>query len=711
MGYNRHIVMKKAILFLALFLSLGWAADAANLFDNLPKLAAKTFHQPAKVTAADDVETARATLNDLIKAIKDFLDDNSEFLPSTNIMQLTNAQSIAQGVYNNSSATLQQLNDAIALCNTALEQAYPQAFEGFRQVTLWQLQMTIQKVGELSEPCQQLVGNVTNTLNAATYDPSLSFEVNILNFQTAWMPYAFQAEALGCFEEPEMYAVLEGTKMVLYFDKLKKSHADNVLEVWNDYNGCYHFDETVRNKITAVELDETMKAARPKGTRYWFYRLPKLTEIIHLDYLNTQEVTEMYEMFEDCSSLTTLNLSTFNTENVTEMSLMFYGCSSLTTLNLSNFNTAKLEKMFSMFYGCSSLTALDVSNFNIDKVSDMRQMFANCTALKTIYCDNDWSSNHFASSDMMFLGCTSLVGGKGTTYNETKTDKTYALPDGLNGNPGYFTSIENYPVYVYSVFSSNTLTFYCDNKMYSHSGITEIYDPETVTTIKRFEGYNEMVTNAVMDPSMENAKLTSLHNLFLSEVGEYFANMPELTTITGLEYLNTENVTDMSDMFAGCWKLTSPLDLSNFNTSNVTNMNSMFGGCGELLQLDLTAFDVSKVTEMESMFSGCKKLTTIYCGEDWTKGSVTRSAGIFGNCKKLKGDKGTNWTAANPQDITYARPDGGTDAPGYFSKKTPTAIDQLTDEQQQMTNKILRNGQILILRNGILYTITGAEVR
>ena len=58
-------------------------------------------------------------------------------------------------------------------------------------------------------------------------------------------------------------------------------------------------------------------------------------------------------------------------------------------------------------------------------------------------------------------------------------------------------------------------------------------------------------------------------------------------------------------------------------------------------------------------------------------------------------------------------------APGigdYFTniiekKDVPTAIDQLSNDQKQMTSKVVRNGQILILRDGKTFTLTGQEVR
>ena len=66
----------------------------------------------------------------------------------------------------------------------------------------------------------------------------------------------------------------------------------------------------------------------------------------------TDQVQTMKEMFDGCSSLTELELSSFDTSNVTDMYRMFDGCSSLTDLDLSSFNTSSVTDMLFMFYDC-----------------------------------------------------------------------------------------------------------------------------------------------------------------------------------------------------------------------------------------------------------------------------------------------------------------------------------------------------------------------
>ena len=80
----------------------------------------------------------------------------------------------------------------------------------------------------------------------------------------------------------------------------------------------------------------------------------------------------MLGMFDGCSSLTRLDLSSFNTSNVTDMRYIFSECSSLTSLDLSSFNTSNVTDMSWMFDGCSFLTAtINIMNAGVTNYSGM----------------------------------------------------------------------------------------------------------------------------------------------------------------------------------------------------------------------------------------------------------------------------------------------------------------------------------------------------
>ena len=135
-----------------------------------------------------------------------------------------------------------------------------------------------------------------------------------------------------------------------------------------------------------------------------------------------------------------------------------------------------------------------------------------------------------------------------------------------------------------------------------------------------------------------------------------------------LSSYNTDNVVNMSMMFEALD--TDPvlnLDLSSFNTSNVTNMSYMFYK-NAATTLDLSSFDTSKVTDMSGMFYKNTNLKTIYASDKFNTNSVSSSSNMFYNSTKLVGGAGTTYNSSYV-DKTYARIDGGTSSPGYFTLK------------------------------------------
>ena len=583
----------------------------------------------------------------------------------------------------------------------------------------------------------------------------------------------------------QIYALKAGDRMTIYYDENKGNYPNNPLYQWNNTSlGAEGIDQNVLNEITTVIFHSSMKDARPISTERWFQDLRNLDEIYFLDYLNTSEVTDMSQMFYNCESLNTLDVSKFNTENVWDMSGMFYGCESLRTLDVSKFNTSKVTKMGWMFDGCSSLESLDVTKFNTENVTWMNFMFAECYSLNeldltnfntenvkymnnmfegdslltTIYCNRDWSaSTVLESSTNMFTGCTSLVGVNGTAYDANVIDITYARPDKA-GQPGYFTVPKR--VYTYWNAGSHTLAYFYDN-MYQEAWV----DPETVhfyTPDNQSDPYGipsryrDVVTGITIDQSMQEIALLSMRNMFYSGV-----NQPNLTYITGLENLNTSEVTNMAAMFYGCEAVTS-LDLSHFNTSKVTAMNTMFYNCKALINLDISSFntenvrdmafmfyecnalplldlhhfntnqvgrmlsmfaycsslselnlsgwDISNVATMDNMFNNCTALQTIYCNTDWSS-STASSIEMFKKCNVLKGGNGTTYNA-NKTDITYARPDDPANRkPGYFTVKDMQGVEVTPSDSPSRGEKILRDGKLYIVVGEKMYDAHGVEVK
>ena len=440
--------------------------------------------------------------------------------------------------------------------------------------------------------------------------------------------------------------------------------------------------------IKSVVFDKSFKTYAPTSLKGFFAWLTNLETIKDLKYLNTEQVTDMSNMFYGCSALTSLDVTHFNTAKVTNMNYMFYGCSKLTSLDVTKFNTANVTNMSYMFCrcpvlssldvtkfntanvtnmsymfeSCSALSSLDLSNFYTKEVGNMVCMFSGCSALKTIYASEKFVTSKVQSGEGMFAWCKNL---KGTIleYNNSKTDHTYANC----GTNGYFT-----PVFEYAEFNegTGTLTF--------RRGLSKperAYALNLETSEPGWLTHKDEIKKVVFDASFADARPTSCC--------QWFWYCTNLATIEGIENLNTENVTNMGVMFCRCQNLSS-LDLINFNTGNVTNMYGMFSNCQNLSSLDLTSFNTANVTNMDYMFDGCSTLTTIYASEKFVTDQVN-GGDMFNECRSLKD------YSFSKRDSKYANY-----KTGYFTKLVGKNGDEkigATGETLATDNLVLDDGK------------------
>lgn len=187
----------------------------------------------------------------------------------------------------------------------------------------------------------------------------------------------------------------------------------------------------------------------------------------------------------------------------------------------------------------------------------------------------------------------------------------------------------------YAVLSnSNTLiTFYYDDLRTSRTGTT--YSVATTKTTPKWN--NQSIKTAVFTESFSGYRPTTTYR--------WFYYMINLTTIEGLEYLNTSEVTDMEEMFYACRSLKA-IDLSHFETGNVANMAGMFRDCFGLTSLDLSEFDTHSATDMSDMFYSCKNLMSLVVS-NFNTSSVTNMLQMFRDCEKLASLDVSSFNTAN----------------------------------------------------------------
>lgn len=512
-------------------------------------------------------------------------------------------------------------------------------------------------------------------------------------------------------QDRRMYARLdrETQTLTLYYDKNKQT-SDNAIyarPLWANY--------VERKAIQTVVFDESFKHARPKSCDQWFYLFEGLTKIEHLDYLNTSEVENMGSMFSKCTSLETLDLSSFNTEkvtnmfemfvgstnlrtinlpkgfigsNVTDLNGMFRGCASLTELDLSGSNAEKVKDMGWMFYGCVALSNLNLSGFKTGSLTDMRYLFSSCQSLESLDLSG-FNTENVTSMESMFSQCSSLRSLDLSSFNTSKVIDMHLMffkctnlesidlssfdTENLQRMAHMFSSCTKLAMLDLSSFATPNMTSMLSAFQYCKN-LKAIYVTSAFTTDKVTEGpqafagcvnlpnYNPDKTGVEMAHTGEGGYLTaasatwvrwdaptgtlSFHRSGTKPVGDNIYELQygnrqdwndhaaEIKKVVFKAGFRDETHTTCSKWFSGCTNLTSIEGIENLNTSNVKYMNEMFGQCSNLETLDLSHFNTEKVGNMSNMFNGCTKLHDLNISSFNTE-NVTNMYGMFYGCSSL----------------------------------------------------------------------------
>ena len=327
-----------------------------------------------------------------------------------------------------------------------------------------------------------------------------------------------------------------------------------------------------RSKLKSIEFGSGFNTSNVTDMRGMFQGCSKLTNL-NLSSFNTSNVNSMAAMFKGCSGLTSLDVSSFNTSNVTDMHEMFRGCNKLTSLNVSSFNTSNVQRMDAMFYGCSGLTSLDVSSFNTSNVIYMSR------AVDSVFYENAPDGHPFATHNQymllgMFAGCSSLTSLDLSNFNTSK----------VTDMRGLFAGCKNLTYLNVSSFNTSNV---------QHMDAM-------------FKGCSSLTSLDLSNFNTSNVVSMGYYVRVFSNSGSW-------------GQLQHSGYDWDGGMFMNCSGLTS-LNLSSFNTSKVTNMCKMFCNCKQLTFLDLSNFDMTlvdrnKKLDMCSGLSTTSRACTIVCTE------------------------------------------------------------------------------------------------
>lgn len=466
-------------------------------------------------------------------------------------------------------------------------------------------------------------------------------------------------------QSKQTYAVVENGVLTYYYDTKRSTHTTSFTVPISSATITYNdFWAQIAKLATKIVIDPSFKDYHPNTALNLFHRYD-----------------ESYNSYGVLS-------------NVTEIE------------GIENLNTAEMTDMSSLFFGMKSIKTLDIRSLNMNNVERARSVFEKCESLTTIYCNEDWSKLTKIQSIYgtgVFEGCTALVGGKGTKYSKGNNSIEYAHPDGGTSSPGYFTQKITIPL-LYTKYDASThvLTYYYDGRYNRIDPMITIMEEECQ---QKFLNYAADIRKIVVDPSVATSQPINLAGIFSTCRTD--KPMSSMTEIEGLEYIDGTRLTNISFLFDGCTALKS-VDLTHLNTNKVTDMGAMFYNCKSLQSVNLMNFDMTNVGTVSGMFTNCSSLKTIYCKTDWTVIGMDADD-LFENCTSLVGGKGTVYDE-NHTYLDYARPDGGAASPGYFTATTPQGIESV-QQSTGNTQKVIRDGQLCIIRGNKTFNALGAEVK
>lgn len=388
-----------------------------------------------------------------------------------------------------------------------------------------------------------------------------------------------------------------------------------------------------RDKITSVVIDPSFSAARPTSCCYWFYALRKINKITGLEYLNTSQVKNMTSMFQNCSNVTSIDVSHFVTDSVESMVSMFDGCSVLASVDLSSFNTARVKDFSRMFCYNYALTSLDLSRFDLQGVSVSQpfyRLLMDCRGLKRLKVGNNQFPTEGAYEPFDGVGtatapCRLIIGQAFDRSILGEKQGNYYLWNG-----GYFSGPqvdipipEDYSPAARLSEDGATLTFtiVADSTL-ATTGTYAIPDGRVEP------GWSAVaagIQKVVVDTIFSNCQLTSMYKWFQGT---------KVNAFEGLENLNTWAVTDMDSLFCNDRALTAAPDFIQISTDAVTTMAGMFEGCTSLASIDLSTLNTSKATNLEGFLRGCTALTSLDISQLSLQSVATRADSTTG-CKQI----------------------------------------------------------------------------
>ena len=373
------------------------------------------------------------------------------------------------------------------------------------------------------------------------------------------------------------------------------------------------------SKLTSLDISG-LKLPKCASVKNWFNGCSSLTRLLMND-VDLRGCSVFTDVLKNCSVLTHIEMNRIDLRLATSIS--FLSMNSVERLELSGATLTSVTSLKEWYKGKSKLQYIDMSNADLSSCTSTQSMFLNCYHLATAYM-NDFKTPENTTCESMFENCYSIKKFESANWDTGKVNsmkKMFFKSCYYDGN--YCKSYDKVTIDLSSFDFTNVTT--CESMFHCDSPGDNV-NKDCIETV-RFPS-----SASGGDPYA--AKCTSFYNMFKFRKG--MSNIENL----GEFRVNVEVLKDISYIFSNTGVIT--LDVSGLNLTGST-------------------------ASAKNMFEACDNLTKIYVapGTDWSSENFSTYATMFNNSKNIVGGNNTTYNATIV-DKRYARIDKD-GYPGYFT--------------------------------------------